>query len=128
MTSPVWTASSRDRCKKFKMAKYYGKVGYIENTETRPGVWMPTVTERPYYGDIIRNNRRLENGFSVNDDVTLNSVVSIVSDPYALEHMFAIRYVEWMGANWKVTNVEVQSPRLLLTVGGMYSGQTAGTP
>lgn len=108
------------------MAKFYGAVGYAETVETRPSIWQEAVVERPYYGDIVRNIRRLENGDSVNDDITVNNNISIVADPYAREHFFAIRYVKWMGIAWKVTNVEVQSPRLLLTIGGVYNGQTAG--
>lgn len=108
------------------MAKFYGAIGYAETVETRPSIWQETVIELPYYGDIVRNARRLESGDSVNDDITINNSISIVADPYAREHFFAIRYVKWMGTAWKVTNVEVQSPRLLLTIGGVYNGQTAG--
>lgn len=107
------------------MAKFYGAVGYAETVETRPSIWEETVIERLYYGDIIRNVRRLENGESVNDDISINNSISIVADPYAREHFFAIRYVIWTGVPWKVTNVEVQSPRLILTIGGVYNGQTA---
>lgn len=106
------------------MAKFYGKVGYVESQETRPGIWEEVATEKAYCGDVFRNNRRLETGESVNDNVNVNNIFSIVSDPYAAEHIFAIRYVRWMGVLWKVTNVEVQSPRLLLTIGGVYNGQT----
>lgn len=109
------------------MGKYYGTVGYVEDVETRPSIWEPKVTEREYYGDIIKNNRRLEAGDSVNDTLKLNNIISIVSDPYALEHVFAIRYVEWMGALWKVENAEIQSPRILLSIGGVYHGPTAKT-
>lgn len=109
------------------MAKFYGAIGYAETVETRPSIWQEAVIERPYYGDIVRNTRRLESGESVNDDITINNSISIVADPYARDHFFAIRYVKWMGTAWKVTNVEVQSPRLLLTIGGVYNGQTAGT-
>ena len=106
------------------MAKFYGSIGYAETTETAPGVWTETITEQTCCGDVMRNNRRLEAGESVNDNVTVNNIVSIVSDPCIYKHMFAIRYVRWMGTAWKVTNVEVQSPRLLLTIGGVYNGPT----
>jgi hypothetical protein len=32
-----------------------------------------------------------------------------------------------MGANWKITNVEVEFPRIILTLGGVYNGDTSGT-
>jgi hypothetical protein len=106
------------------MAKYYGAVGYVETKETSLGVWEEIITERKYYGDIIKNTRRLENGQHLNDNISLNNQISIVSDPYAIHNIFAIRYVDWLGAKWKVTNVEVQHPRLILTIGGVYNGPT----
>ena len=107
------------------MAKFYGNVGYAETSETSPGVHTESIVERSYYGDVIRNTRKLEAGESVNDDVNVSNNLSIVADPYAYQHFFAIRYVQWMGVYWKITNVEVQYPRLLLTVGGVYNGPTA---
>lgn len=109
------------------MAKFYGQIGYAEPTETSPGVWTDMMKEHPAKGDVLRNQRKLENGDNVNDDISLNNQISIIADPYAQEHYFAIRYVKWMGGYWKVTNVEVQYPRLLLTIGGLYRGQKAGT-
>lgn len=106
------------------MAKFYGQVGYAETQETRPGIFEEVVTERNYAGDVFRNTRKLEAGESINDNVVVNNSLSIVADPYAYQHFFAIRYVRWMRALWKVTNVEVQSPRLLLTIGGVYNGPT----
>lgn len=107
------------------MAKFCDVVGYAETRECRPGIWEETITERPYYGDVLRNTRRLEGADTINGDVTLNNRISIVADPYAYQHFLAIRYVKWMGVSWKVTNVEVQSPRLLLTIGGVYNGPRA---
>lgn len=106
------------------MAKFYGAVGYVETSETTPGVWEEIITERTYYGDVTKNSRRLEGGENLNDNIALNNFISIVADPYAVQHFFAIRYVKWMGASWRVTNVEVQSPRLILTIGGVYNGAT----
>ena len=106
------------------MAKFYGQVGYADTAETRPGIWEETIVERNYAGDVLRNTRKLEAGESIIDNVVINNSLSIVADPYAYAHFFAIRYVRWMGALWKVTNVEVQSPRLLLTIGGVYNGPT----
>lgn len=108
------------------MAKYSGKVGYGPTTvETAPGVWNEVIVERDYVGDILRNTRKLQSGESVNDDLSVNNSISIVADAYANENFFAIRYVQWMGALWKVTEVEVQSPRLLLRLGGVYNGPVA---
>lgn len=103
------------------MPKWYGKIGYGVTEETSPGVWTEEIVERQYYGDIIRNLRRLETSDQVNDNVSVSNEISIVSDPYAFENFHSIRWVEFMGSKWKVTNVEVQHPRLLLSLGGVYN-------
>lgn len=107
------------------MAKFYGKVGYGLQVETAPGVYEEQITEVSYFGDVIRNTRRLRDGEKVNDDLSVGNSISILADAYADEHFFAIRYVEWAGSRWKVTEVEVQRPRLLLRLGGVYNGPTA---
>lgn len=104
------------------MNKFFGKVGYGETLEVRPGVFKDHITEVSYYGDIVRNSRQLRDGSKVNDDLTVGNSISIVADPYAHEHIFAMRYVEWAGALWYVSNVVVQIPRLILELGGVYNG------
>ena len=104
------------------MAKYFGKVGYAETVETDPGVWEEQITVREYFGDLIRNTRRLESSGNLNDDINIANEISIVADPFAYQNFHAMRYVEYMGAKWKVTSVEVRHPRLILTVGGLYNG------
>jgi hypothetical protein len=111
------------------MAKFHGVIGYGESVEKAPGVWEDVITERSYYGDIIRNARYLKEAeMGVNNDLSVGNSISIVADAYANEHFFAIRYIQWAGALWTVSMVEVQSPRLLLRLGGVYNGPTAGTP
>lgn len=105
------------------MAKFYGKIGYSETKETTPGVWEPTITERNYYGDLVRNSRRLQSSENLNDDINISNEVSILADPFAYQNFHSMLYVEFMGAKWKVSNVEVQYPRLILTLGGLYNGQ-----
>ena len=103
------------------MAKFYGSIGYVTTGETVPGVWGEVVTERSYYGDITKNTKRYQSTENLNDDITISNIISIVADPYAYDHFFAMKYVRWMGTAWKVTNVEVQRPRLILTIGGVYN-------
>lgn len=107
------------------MAKFHGKIGYGETAETAPGVWADVIVERPYFGDVIRNTRSLQEGEKVNNDLSVGNSISIVADAYANLHFFAIRYVEWAGTLWTVSDVEVQSPRLILRLGGVYNGPKA---
>lgn len=106
------------------MAKYFGNVGYVFTTETAPSVYVENAVERPYYGDEIVINRRLDKGEGVNDDVEIGNQFSILADAYAYENFFAIRYITWMGQRWKVSKVTVQRPRLLIDVGGLWHGRT----
>ena len=107
------------------MAKYFGKVGYAEQVETTPGVWEESITERQYYGDVVRNIRKLEPSGEVNDNINVSMEISIVADPYAIQNFHAMRYIEYMGSLWKLSNVEVNYPRLILQIGGLYNGQQA---
>jgi hypothetical protein len=108
------------------MARFHGEVGYGEAEETFPGsgVWVDTVVEFPYSGDVIRNTRKLDNGESLNDDISVGNSISIVADQYAIEHFFKIKYVKWAGVLWTVSSVEVRDPRLILSLGSVYNGPT----
>lgn len=103
------------------MNKFYGVIGYAETVETTPGVWEEKIVARNYYGDILRNNRQLQSSEHLNDDINISNEISILADPYADNHFHAMRYAEFMGARWKITRVEVQYPRLKLTLGGLYT-------
>ena len=103
------------------MAKFYGSIGYAETAETKPGVWEEVITERKYFGDIIRNSRRLQTADKLNDDITVSNEISIVADPFANQNFHSMRYVEFMGTKWKISNIDVQYPRLILTIGGLYT-------
>ncbi|MCM1524229.1 MAG: hypothetical protein NC120_07190 [Ruminococcus sp.] len=107
------------------MAKFCGTVGYAETFETSPGVWESRITERRYFGDVIRSTRHLQTSGQLNDNVNVSNEISIVADPYAMENFHAIRYVEFMGSKWKVSSAEVSYPRLILTVGDLYNEQTS---
>lgn len=108
------------------MARFSGKIGFATPAvETSPGVWVEPIIEKPYFGDVNRNTRQLRDAdTSVNPDLSVGNDISIVADAYASENFFAMRYVEWSGTLWVVSHVEVQRPRLLLQLGGVYNGPT----
>lgn len=108
------------------MAKFYGVIGYAIQSETSPGVWTETIAERVYRGDIIQNKNRWQSSDKVNDNLVVSNKISIISDPFSYENFQYIRYVNWMGANWKVDSVEIQRPRLFISIGGVYNGPTSG--
>jgi hypothetical protein len=105
------------------MAKWFGKIGYEIITQTEPGIWAAgDIVEREYYGDITSDHWRRQNSGEINDNVTLSNVVSIIPDQFAYENCSNMAYVEIMGAKWKISDIEIQNPRLILTVGGVYNG------
>lgn len=106
--------------------KWFGKIGYgITEEDEETYVWTSKIIEKEYFGEIIRNSRSYTNSNSVNGEINISQQLSIVSDPFSSENFHLIRYAEFMGTKWIVTNVEVQFPRLLLTLGGVYNGEQA---
>lgn len=104
------------------MARFCGLIGYAETVETVPGVYEDQIIERKYYGNVVRNSRGLREGDKVIPDISVGNSISIVADAYAHEHFFLMKYVIWAGAYWIVSSVEVQRPRLILQLGGLYHG------
>lgn len=110
------------------MAKYYGKVGFASAVEDPigSGNWYDRIDEHLYFGDLIKNQSSWHNNsYSPNDDLQVNHRISIIGDQFAYENCANIKYVEFMGALWKVTSVEVEHPRLILTFGGVWNGEQA---
>ena len=107
------------------MARFFGLVGFGEDQETAPGVHTEVITELSYYGDVVRDTRRLSEAEKVNKNVSVTNSISIVADAHARESYFAIRFVEWGGVVWTVTEVEIQFPRLILRLGEVYNGPRA---
>lgn len=104
--------------------KYYGQIGFgFADVETAPGVFDTQIVERTYRGDILRNSKRFETTEYRNDDLNISNEFSIVADAYAYQNFQSMRYLTYMGAKWKINNVEVRHPRLILTVGGVYNGE-----
>lgn len=127
------------------MAKFYGKIGYTESkekinlipaedpeeepTEEKTGIWIDEITERDYAGDIIRATKQWSpSNDKTNDDLTLSNRISIVADDFANQNFSAMRYAVLDGVYWTITSVEIQRPRLILTLGGVYHGETYVAP
>ena len=111
------------------MAKFYGRVGYgiTEESEDAPGVWEEKLVWRNYYGDILRTLKRTDSSSYLNDNINVTNEISILADPFALNNFSLIHCIEFMGAAWKVNSVEIQYPRLILSIGGVYNAPEDGT-
>ena len=104
------------------MSKWFGKIGYCETIEASPGVWTEQITEREYYGDLLKVSKKTQSSENLNDNITISNQISIVADPFANENLRLISYVTFMGTKWKITSADVQYPRIILTMGGVYNG------
>ena len=109
------------------MGKFVGIIGFLVTEEKEPGLNVSIPKERSYRGDLLRNNvKREENPDSINDNINISNQISIVANPYAKEHIYEMKYLKFrmpkLGGVWKITNAEIQGPRIILTLGGVYSG------
>ncbi len=100
--------------------KWYGQLGYRDCVEVEPGIWEDQITEVNKFGDVLRNYSSNQQGTKINDDISVSNQISIIADPYLLESFHKIIYITFGGAKWKVSNVEVRYPRLIVTLGSLY--------
>lgn len=109
------------------MAKFYGNIAFSITKEDpeRPGVWLEEIVQKKYVGDVIRNTRRLsESQDTTNSQVQISNQISIVArDGFIFENFQNILYVEWYGAKWSVSSIDIAYPRLNLSLGGPYAEQ-----
>ena len=103
------------------MARYRGYVGYAIDVEAYPGVWEEQISEHEYFGDVLKNRINMQQGSVVNAKITISNSISIIADPFAFEHVYAMRYVTYLGKKWSIVNVSIERPRLILTLGGLYN-------
>lgn len=104
--------------------KFHGLIGFwFETDEIRPGVYRPRIEEKEYFGDILQNYRDWQTAEKQNDNLTVSSRISILSDLYLQENLSSVRYIVWMGVKWKVTKVEITYPTITLHLGGVYNGK-----
>lgn len=106
------------------MGVYCGKIGYAERKEVALDVWKDVITEREYKGEVIKLASNTRSGENLNDEININNRISIVADAYAYQKYLEMRYIWYLGTKWKITSVEVARPRLILSIGGVYNGET----
>lgn len=109
------------------MPKYHGMIGFAETVMTNPDVYVEQIQEYEYCGDLIRNTKRTDGDSMVNQGITIGNDISIVADPYAQENFHKMRYITFMGTRWAINSIEVKHPRLIISTGGVWNGQTGAT-
>jgi hypothetical protein len=104
------------------MPKCSGVIGYALAGETQPGVWSENTVERTYYGEVVRDNRRVVDQGEINGSVNINNNISVVSNKFMLDNMAFMRYISFANSKWKITSVDIRPPRIIITLGGLYNG------
>lgn len=106
------------------MSRFCGEVGFsFGSEEITPGIYAPKIVKRVYRGDTIRSARNWESSGRANDNLTIGNRISILADDYAFKHFGAMRYVKLYDILWQVKSVEIQRPRIILTLGGVYTNE-----
>ena len=102
--------------------KFYGNIGFAVTEDDGDGVWKETITDKKYAGDILRFARNKESGEHINDGLRINTQISLLLDPWFQDHISQLRYAEYMNTKWIIDSVDIQYPRVNLTLGGIYHG------
>lgn len=108
------------------MAKFSGMIGFSIESEdaSETGIWTKEIVEKKYYGDILNDTRKWSDDSKVNEDFNISNKFSVVANKFAIENLGFMTYVAWHGFKWKIISAEIQGPRIILYVGGLYNAQT----
>ena len=105
------------------MAKFSGEIGFKFQPDIGSvGVWEPTITEKHYYGDIVNDVYKWNDGSKVNSDLNISNKFSIVANSFAVDNLGCMAYVKWRGVKWRIITAEIFGPRIILYIGGLYNG------
>ena len=102
--------------------RYSGKIGYAVQTETSPGVWEDTITERAKLGTVKQRTEALDSGSSVLPEYRTTTSVSVLCDGVLKENYDNLRYLSHLGKNWVIASAVMEWPELILYIGEVYNG------
>ena len=100
--------------------KWFGEIGFNEEIEEEPGVYVPKLIKRNFFGNVLDLTWREQQADKINTDLHISNKLSVVADPYLRSNFQKIAYVQFEGAKWTVSSVKVGVPRLELTLGSLY--------
>lgn len=108
--------------------KFSGQIGFWKkDIEVKSGVYKPSIVEKNYVGDVLKNSRNFQSVENQqNDNLVVSNRLSIISDIYLQQNWSSIKYVVWNGVKWKVKSVDViPHPRVIIELGGVYNETTS---
>lgn len=100
--------------------KWFGEIGYFVESNNVDGIVTDSFITQQYYGDIIKDYKTNTSENAVNEDFELSNRISVVADPYLISHFHKIAWISFMETKFKVRSVELQYPRLIVSLGGVF--------
>ena len=105
--------------------KWHGMIGFETQVEVsddprKATVWKPQIVPKHYYGEVQRIIKREGSGDKVNNDISFNNQFFIISDLYAQHNAYNMKWIEWMGRKWHITEITIEYPRITINIGGEY--------
>ncbi len=107
------------------MAKWYGTLGFVQSSESAPGVWKDVVTKVETSGDLMQFEQRSQNSEKLTDDISFSNRISVLMDPFMMKNFQYLKFASFANSYWKVSSVNVQYPRMIFTLGGVYNGKVS---
>lgn len=102
--------------------KYAGKIGFAVMKNDGEGIYTEEIEEKVYYGDLLSSRWNNENNQnSTNTNIRLNNSISVICDKYLSENISVIRYITYKNSKWCITGIEIQPPRIIINIGGIYN-------
>ena len=103
--------------------KCSGKIGYARTEEKSPGVYQEIITEKQYYGDVVRNTAQIIDSNTINSNIKLNNSISVLCNNYMSDNIGCVRYLTFKKSKWKVSSIEIKDNRMIFTLGDLYNEQ-----
>ena len=91
--------------------------------EDMPSVFESKVVTKKFRGELLSQTWRNQNSDkSTNDNLLNNNRISLVINKFFMSNIANLKYVEYNGVKWKVEAFDIKSPRIHITLGGVYNG------
>lgn len=105
--------------------KWCGDIGFVSTQETDPGIYKKIEIDKRYKGYTTRLRRQNKTEEVVNDSPLLDIQIRVYINPYLNENLYNIKYITYMKKKWKVSNIEIQYPQAIFTLGGLFFNEDA---
>jgi hypothetical protein len=101
--------------------RWAGKLGYIQQTEVKPGIWEDVVTEESATGYLENVTEAVSTGSRVLPEYRTTTTVSVISNGQRVPGR-VLRYVTVWGVRMEIASLVHEPPRVSLYIGEEYHG------